>query len=362
MAIIDIDVIKYNPESDDAIAWKFPREDISFGAQLIVNESQEAIFFKDGKVVDTFGPGRHELTTDNMPWLRGLVKFSLGGRTPYAAEVWYVNKTVMRGLKWGTKNPLPVEQPRNNGNITVHARAYGSWGMQVTEPQNFITHIVGAQTSSSPKGHIGSERVEEYFDTAIQQQLNVVLNNFFAERQISISEANRHNAALAESIKHGIGPEFQRYGIEIESFHVESVNIPKEESDMLQALDLKEQEENREFEMKNREFEMINQLPEAYNTKRTFDVLEKTAENPGGGAGQLLGAGFGLGAGLGAGVPLGEKIGSAMDIQSKTSDPIESDTQNDPVAKLQQLKQMLADELITEEEFNEKKKQILDSM
>ena len=95
MAIIDIDVIKYNPESDDAIAWKFPREDISLGAQLIVNESQEAIFFKDGKVVDTFGPGRHELTTENMPWLRGLVKFSLGGRTPYAAEVWYVNKTVM---------------------------------------------------------------------------------------------------------------------------------------------------------------------------------------------------------------------------------------------------------------------------
>ena len=198
---------------------------------------------------------------------------------------------------------------------------------------------------------MAQKRVEEYFDLAIQQQLNVVLNNFFVERQISISEANRHNDALAESIKQDISPEFQRYGIEIESFHVGNVSIPKEERDMLQALDLEEEKENREFER-------INQSREAYQIKRNLDAFEKAAENPGGGVGQFLGAGFGLG----AGVSLGEKIGSAMDIQSKTSDPIESDTQNDPVAKLQQLKQMLADELITEEEFNEKKKQILDSM
>ena len=350
-----IDRIKYDPETDDAIAWKFPREDISRGAKLIVNESQEAIFFKDGKALDTFGAGSHELSTRNLPLLRELTKLPFGGETAFVAEVWYVNKTVKRDLKWGTKKPLPVEELRNNRNITVNVRAFGTWGMRVTDPQNFIAQIVGAQTSASSQGYIGSERIEEYFGAAIQQQLNIRLNKLFVRSKISIFEANVHLDMLSSSVKDGISPEFQRYGIEIESFYVESINIPPEERKMFQEIDLNEMIEDKELER-------IKQSPEAYNTKRTFDVLEKTAENSGGGAGQLLGAGFGLGVGLGAGVPMGQKIGSAMGIQPQTDNPIESDLQSDPVVKLQQLKKMLDDELITEAEFNEKKKQILDSM
>ncbi len=349
MAIIDIDVIKYNPESDDAIAWKFPREDISLGAQLIVNESQEAIFFKDGKIFDTFGPGRHELTTDNMPWLRGLVKFSLGGRTPYAAEVWYVNKTVMRGLKWGTRNPLSVKEQKGNSHITINVRAHGGWGMRIIEPKKFITEIVGSRALGNES--INAEWVEESFYEAIQEQLSVVFNEFFFQQQISAAEANRYNAELAESIKCRISPEFQNYGIQIESFHIGNISIPKADRDMLQRIDLEEQEENREFER-------IEQSPEAYRIKRSFDVLE----NQGGETGQLLGAGFGLGAALSTGTAMGEKIGRVMDIDAQTSNPSQSDTENDPVAKLQQLKKLLADELITEQEFNEKKKQILDAI
>ncbi len=387
MAIIDIDIIKYDPESEDdnAIAWKFPREDISQAAQLTVGENQEAIFFKDGKVFGTFGPGKHELETDNVPWLRGLVKFSLGGKTPYAAEVWYVNTTVTKELKWGTKNRLPVKVPLDNGDITVNVGAFGSWKMRVTEPRIFITEIVGAQTSS---GHIGPERVKAHFGTEIRKELNRVLAKFFVERKIPITEFNDHNAVLAESIKRGISPKFQKYGIEIESFLIESINIPEKDSNMLGEIEREVEKANRQYERKERdklqeidlkkreqesEIETINNSRADYAIMREYDAREKAAETPGDSMEQLLGAGLGLGTGIGAGVSLAEKISRAtesdpqndpseMDTQSKTNNPTESDPQNDPIAKLQKLKELLAMELITEEEFNEKKKQILDAM
>lgn len=373
-----IDRIKYNPESDDAIAWKFPSENIRLGAQLIVNESQEAIFFKEGKVLDTFGPGRHNLKTDNLPILHRLVNLPFGGETPFSAEVWYVNKTVKRGLKWGTKKPLPVKQVRNKHTITINVRAFGAWGMCVTDTQSFITQIVGAQTSPSSKGYIGSERIKETFDAAIQQQLNVVLNEGFVKSKISILDAKVPLDELSASIKHRISPEFQRYGIEIESFNIENISIPPEERKMFQEIDLKEMEEDRKFEIEqretDREFERINQSPEAYYAKRKLDIMEKTAENPGGSAGQLLSAGFGLSAGLGVGFPMGQEIGSVMNTQSQVDKPSEGEpqddadklsegeSQDDPVAKLQKLKKMLDDELITEAEYNEKKQQILDDL
>ena len=385
-----IDVIKYD---GNAIAWKFQRDDISLGAQLIVNDSQEAIFVKDGKGLGTtFGAGRHELSTKNLPFLRNLLKLPFGGQTPFAAEVWFVNKEPINALKWGTKEQLAVKEQRNDREITVYIGAYGEWGIRITDTQNFITEFVGAQP---PGSDIGSEEIKKDLTAAIQQRLQVELRKFFNEKEVSVFEAEEHYDELAESIKGGINPKFQRYGIEIESFYVEKITIPEKfkELDLKiaekhQELDLGKMEKLQEIDLKkierDIEYERIAQTPDAYTVKRQFDVLEKTAENPGSGAGQLLGSGFGLGVGLSAGVSMGQKIGSAMDTQPQTENPTEQDDnpdssesvenqpqtgnpaerdpQNDPVAKLQQLKEMLDSELITEAEFNEKKKQILDSM
>ena len=380
-----IDVIKYD---GNAIAWKFSREDISLGAQLIVNESQKAIFFKDGKILDIFGAGRHELSTQNVPFLRGLIKLPFGGQTPFAAEVWFINTEPIEGLTWGTKEQLAVKELRNNREITVYIGAYGKWGIRITDTENFITKFVGAQP---PGVDIGSEQIKNALGGMIQQQLQIELRKFFNERDISVFAAEEHYPEIAESIKHAIRPGFQHYGIETESFYVEKITIPERFKELdgkmvekFQELDLQEMETLQEIGLekvaRDIEYERITKTPDAYNTKRQFDVAEEAAKNPGSGAGQFFGAGLGLS----TGVAMGQKIGSAIDSQPQTGNPTEPDNdadstgsvdnqpqtgnptelnpQNDPVAKLQQLKEMLDAELITEAEHNEKKKQILDTM
>ncbi len=341
-----IDRIKFDSPSDDAIVWKFPSEDIRLGAQLIVNESQEAVFFKGGKALDTFGAGTHTLSSDNLPLLRKLINLPFGGKTPFSAEVWYVNKIARRDLKWGTKGPIQVIDPLYNYPVSV--RAFGRWGMRVIDSRNFIVQIVGTQTSSAAKGYIGSDRIEEYFVGEIVQRLSDALAKFFVESDVSVFQASARMNDLSAFISNDITPEFQRFGIDIVNFNVERISIPEEEQKKFQ-----------EILGKRMEIDQISQARagQAYTTMRTFDTLEKAAENEGGGAGQLMGAGLGLGAGLGAGVPIGQQVGGAMNVN-----PEQQAQSDDPMAKLQKLKQMLDAGLITQEEFDQKKKQILDSI
>ena len=140
-----IDRIKHDAETDDLLVWKSPREDIRIGSQLIVNQSQEAVFVKGGQVLDLFGPGTHTLTTANIPLLRKLVNLPFGGQSPFTAEIWYINKTVKGGLKWGTKAPIPVIDPKYNFPVSV--RAVGKWGLRIADSRSFVAQIVGLAAS-----------------------------------------------------------------------------------------------------------------------------------------------------------------------------------------------------------------------
>ena len=341
-----IDRIKFDSPSDDAIAWKFQSDSIRLGAQLIVNESQEALFFKGGKGLDTFGPGTHTLSSNNLPLLDKLISLPFGGKTPFSAEVWYVNKTVKRDLNWGTKGPVQVIDPLYNYPVSV--RAFGRWGMRVNQARNFIVQIVGTQISTGINDYISSERVEDYFIGEILQRLSDGLAKFFVEKNISVFQASAHINELSTFVTNDISPELQRFGIEVVNFNIERISIPDEEQKRFQ-----------EIMGKRLEIDQISQarLGQAYTTMRSFDTLEKAAENEGGSAGQLLGAGLGLGAGLVAGVPIGQQIGGAMNVEPQQ--PVQAD---EPLVKLMKLRQMRDAELITQEDYDLKKKQILDSM
>ena len=297
MAIID--VIKYDAPSDDAIVWKFPSNQIRLGAQLNVNEAQEVVLFKGGRALDTFGAGTHTLATGNLPLLSGLINLPFGGKTPFSAEVWYVNKTVKRDLKWGTKGPIQIIDPVYNFPISV--RSFGSWGMKINNVRSFLTQIIGTQTSSNDPSvdFISSERVEEYSAGEILQRVSDALAKCFVEKNVSVFHASAKINEISSFITKDISPEFERFGIEIVNFNVERISIPEEEQKKFQ-----------EILGKKMEIDQISQaqVGQAYTTMRTFDTLEKAAENEGGSAGQLLGAGLGLGVGLGAGVPIGSRL------------------------------------------------------
>lgn len=336
MAILDR--IKFDSPSDAVLVWKHPSEQLKFGSQLIVNHSQEALFVKGGQALDLFGPGTHTLSTGNIPLLDKLVNLPFGGDTPFTAEVWFISKTVKRDMKWGTKAPIPLIDPLYN--YPVNVRAFGQWGMRIEDSRSFLAQIVGTQGMSE------STVIEDYFIGEIVQRLSDALARFFLVQKTSVFQANAKLNELALFTANDIRKEFARFGIEIVNFNVERISIPDDEMKRFQDV-----------LGKRMEIDQISQaqVGQAYTTMRTFDTLERAAQNEGGGAGALLSAGLGVGMGLGAGVQIGQQVGQAMNTQP----PSES---NDPMVRLQKLKQMFEMDIITQDDYNAKKKQILDNI
>lgn len=333
------DRIKYDAPDDQQIVWKSPLENLRIGSQLIVNQSQEAVFVKGGQAVDTFGPGTHTLSSGNLPILSGLINLPFSGKTPFTAEIWYVNKVAKRDLKWGTKGPIQLIDPAYNFPVSV--RAFGRYGIRIEDSRSFLTQIVGTLDATD------SSRVDEYFSGEIVQRLSDALARYFVNESTSVFQASSRLNELSEFVRTDIAPEFLRFGIEVVNFNVERISIPEEEQKKFQ-----------EILAKRMEIEQISQadVGQAYTTVRTFDTLEKAAENEGGAAGQLMAAGLGVGIGVGAGAPLGQQLGETM-----KAEPTET-AADDPVAKLKKLKEMLDAELISQEDFDAKKSKILEEM
>jgi membrane protease subunit (stomatin/prohibitin family) len=335
--------IKYDFTKGEIFVQKFERDDIRLGSQLIVDQAQEAIFVKGGVALDIFVPGTYTLSTGNLPLLNGLVKLPFGGNTPFTAEIWFINKTVKRDLTWGTRGPIQVIDPIYNFPISI--RAHGTWGMRIEDSRSFITQIVGTMKS------VDSDLIESYFIGEIMQRLTSTIGKYMVEQSGSIFQASARLNDLSRLAFEDMKAEFNRFGIEVINFNIQHISIPDEEQRKFQDV-----------LGKRMEIDQISkaQVGPAYLTKRTFDTLEKAAENPSGAAGSLLSGGLGLGMGIGAGVPLGQQLS-----QSLTPQPGESGPQKDAgnaVARLKQLKEMREADLITQEEYETKKKQIIDSL
>lgn len=338
-----IDRIKYDSASDEILVWKYPSEELRLGSQLIVHPTQEAIFVKGGQALDMFTNGTHTLATGNLPLLGKLVNLPFGSQTPFTAEVWFVSKTVKRDLKWGTKTPIPLIDPEYNFPISI--RAYGRWGLRIADSRTFIMQIVGTLASAD------STKVWEYFAGEIHQRFSNIVATAFAQKKTSVFTVNTQLNEISETAKQDISPVLNQFGIELINFNVERVSIPDAELAKFQQV------------MGRRmEIDQISkaQVGSAYTTMRTFDTLEKAASNPGGGAGALLAGGLGLGVGVGAGVPLGKQVGEALDVRPGGS--AKETKEETSFARLQDLKRMLDAQLITPEEYEGKKRTILNEL
>ena len=138
MAIVE--VVKYN-SSPDVFAWKYPSEELGTWTQLIVNESQEAILFKGGKALDVFQSGRHTLETANIPILNKIINLPFGGRSPFTAEVWYINKVNSLDIKWGTASPIQLQDPKYS--VFIPVRAFGQFGIRIENSKQFLVKLDG---------------------------------------------------------------------------------------------------------------------------------------------------------------------------------------------------------------------------
>ena len=283
-----IDRIKYSGEEDELV-WKFPYENLSIGAQLIVNQSQEAIFLKGGTICDLFGPGTHTLSANNIPILQKLINLPFGGNTPFTAEVWYISKTVRRNLKFGTPTAIDLLDPLYN--VSVPVRCFGDYGIQVTDSSAFLQQLVGTLHLFT------TSDILEQFKGIVVQKLTVSISKFIVQKEITIVKINAFIDDIANFVREAINEEFAQYGIRITNFNIMGLNFDKEDPNVKKILDSQSEAAKRRME------------GYTYQQERQLDVMQSAAGNEGS-AGQMMGAGMGLGMGFGVGGAFGQQMGN----------------------------------------------------
>lgn len=277
-----VDIIEWTDDSSDTMVWRFPRfeNEIKYGAQLIVRQSQVAVFVNMGEIADVFTSGMHQLTTNNLPLLTTLMGWKYGFHSPFKAEVYFVNTRNFTNLKWGTKNPVTL---RDSEFGPVRLRAFGTYVVKVSEPVKFIKEIVGTG------GLFTTEEVSEQLKNLIVTRFSDML----AESKIPVLDLAASYNELSTFLTGKIAPEFLEYGIEVTKLLVENISLPPE---VEEALD------------KKSSMGIIGNL-DNYLKFQSATAMEAAAKNPGGEAS----AGVGMGIGFAMANQLGKMVTSPQE-------------------------------------------------
>ncbi|WP_100065483.1 SPFH domain-containing protein [Miniphocaeibacter massiliensis] len=286
MAIVD--VVKYNG-GPDIFAWKYPSEELGTWTQLIVNESQEAILFKGGKALDIFQSGRHTLETKNIPFLNKIINLPFGGRSPFTAEVWFINKAFNLDIKWGTPSPIQIQDPKYG--IFAPVRSHGAFGIQIEDSKKFIVKLVGTVSV------FDKNSITKYFKSLYITKVKDSISEYLVKNKISILEINAYIDELSSYMKERIEPIMSDYGVSLVNFYVNDISVPEEDPAIKKLKDAL---------ARKAEMDIIGYN---YQQERSFDTLEGAAKNTGSTAAPLMGAGLGLGMGLGMGRTVGDEFG-----------------------------------------------------
>ena len=218
-----IDVIKYEG-NNDTFVWKHPAEDFNTLSQLIVHESQEAVFFRNGQALDVFGPGRYTLHTQNIPLLNKIINLPSGGESPFHCEVYFVNKTMPLDMKWGTSSQVVVQDPKFN--ILLHAGANGGMGVQISDAKKFLSRFVGTAHSFE------KETLISYFREMIVTHIKTYLTNVMSK--VSFVTVNSQLNDMSKAMHEVLNAEIQEFGVNLINFFVSSIQLDKDDYEKIQ--------------------------------------------------------------------------------------------------------------------------------
>src|SRR5512132_1107669 len=213
-----IEIIEWTDDSRDTLSFRFPDEDkaIKNGAQLIVRESQQVQFIYLGEFGDTFGPGKHTLTTDNIPVLTKLKSWKYGFNSPFKADVYYLNTRLFTGNKWGTSNPIMM---RDNDLGIVRVRAFGTYDFRISDVKLFLKEVAGSDQNF---------RLDEFADT-MRSRIVSIFADALASAHVPVFDVASRYSELGDALLPIINPVVQaKYGLEVASFIVENVSVPPE--------------------------------------------------------------------------------------------------------------------------------------
>lgn len=315
-----MEVLEFIDNSGIVLVKRLPENgqlEIKWGSQLTVRESQEAVFFRDGMALDVFGPGRHVLQTQNIPLIgKWVTRFGYGPNSPFRAEVVFVGKQLFPNLKWGTKEPILF---RDTELQMIRLRSYGSFSIQVKNSMLFVNKVVGTM------GLYIADLIEDYLKGIIVSKLNVVLGRMLK----SVFDIPAALDELNIILRTELTTDFEGLGLALHDFYIQSISLPEEVQKMIDT---------------KTGMNALGNLDQFMKYKIAGSLGDATHSNNGG-----IGEGVGLGAGLGMGMALPNIIQ-----QSMQSNPTESIAD-----KLKQLKELLDLGALTQEEFDNKKKELL---
>ncbi len=299
MAIIDVVKCEVN---DEELIYKFPSDDLRIGTQLVVYPTQTAFFVKGGKIFDSFESGTYTIKTNNIPILNKVVNIPFGFESPFKAEVWFVNQIAILDSKWGTTNPIQIEDPKYN--IIVPVRAFGQYGFTISEPRKFLEKMVGNMTSFTV------DKVNQYFKGLVMSVIVNIISDKMTIDNISILNINSHLTEISNFCKEKIQTYFENYGIGVDNFYVMSINVPENDPSFVRLKAAKDLTARLKITGSD-----------VYQMERSFDVLEAAAVNESG-SNNLINAGIGLGAGLNIGNQVGSMVSNTFNTNPKTPPPL----------------------------------------
>lgn len=316
------DIIKYEGDNSTFV-WKHPCEDFNSLTQLVVHETQEAIFFMNGQALDLFGPGRYTFETQNIPLIGKALNRTTGDETPFHCEVYFINKTEQMAVKWGTDSKVQYVEPTYGFPISIGAS--GDMALRVSDSRKLLVKLVGTENL------LTQNKLLSYFRSILMIRVKTYIAQVMKTNAINIFEIDQNLTSFSESIKQLLIPNFEDYGIVLEKFFVTTIVKPDgerqyekfKELHFRQYADIAEAKLRQQVDIIEAETEAKKTIIESkalaekrategytYGQERGFDVAEKVAENEAVGEFTNMGVGFGTMAGVGGAV--GGMVGGAM--------------------------------------------------
>lgn len=315
-------VIKYEGDNSTFV-WKHPAEDFNTNSQLIVHESQEAIFFMNGQPLDLFGSGRYTLETQNLPILNKIINIPTGGESAFHCEVYFINKVDQMAITWGTDSKVQYMEPTYG--FPIYIGAGGEMSLRVQDSKQLLIRLVGTEPDLS------RDKLVSYFRAFLMARVKTYMAQVLKAEKISIFEIDEHLLEFSEELKKRLDGDFSDYGISLERFFVTRIVKPDGDPQFenfktlhyRQYADIADAKIRQQVGVIDQQTESQKTVIEAqgiaqkrsiegytYQQERGFDVAEKMAANEG--AGNFSSAGIGLGMMAGVGGSVGNAVGTAF--------------------------------------------------
>ena len=337
------DIIRCDSNPSEFLVWKSPNSNPEFGSQIIVQETQKVILLSSGELVGTLDPGTYPIESPNIPFFKKLLP---GGSDSIPYDVWFITTTTSTDYKWGTANPIDVFDKTYQ--LSLPIGAHGSIRLNINDYQSFFKQIIGTRSLYTP------DELRTFVQPYIHRVVSQIISDVASVQQ-SILEISSQTNTISQKCGEKVILDLNKFGLSADEFFVEGISLISDDPSFVEIKKTLDEAAKTRVQAKadadkiRIKGDAISANMDTYKIDRSFDVLETAAKNEGGAAGSFIGAGLGLGAGM--------NLGNVMADQQKQNNNLDNNL--DFKERLKNIKELLDQGLITNEDYENKKSEIL---